>query len=83
MLERIAMKYCTYVRFQGILGWLHGWFLVGISDEQRTSGYVTEFAHFGIKVLLLEMEPPLTPKFHFVPKGAKIMGSGTVSVYRI
>jgi hypothetical protein len=77
------MKYCTYVRFQGILGWLHGWFLVGISDKKRTSGYVTEFARFGIKVLLLEMEPPLTPGFHFVPNGAKIMGSGTMSMKTI
>jgi len=76
------MKYCTYIRLQGIVGWFIGWFLVGISDEERTSGYVTDFAQFGIKILLLEMEPPLTQKFHFIPKGAKVVGSGTMAIYK-
>jgi len=63
--------YCTYIRFQGIFGWLNGWFLVGISNEKRISGYVADFANFGIYIMLLEMKPPLPPNFWFIPKGAK------------
>lgn len=78
----VVPKYCTYVRLQGILGWLCGWSLVEISDQELdselTSQYIDEFAQLGIKVLLLEMESP-PQKFYFVPKGSKIKGWGTMS----
>lgn len=65
------MKYCTYMRFTGIFGWLHGWTLIGISDEPRISGYAGDFMHLGCKIMLLEIEPPLPPQIRFIPKGAK------------
>lgn len=80
-------KYCTYVRFRGILGWLKGWFLVGISDEPRTAGYANDFvydyAHVGIKIMLIEIEPPLLATFHFVPRKAVVISSASMSTYRI
>lgn len=76
------MKYCTYIRFQGVSGWLWGWFLVGVSDEKQTSGYLVDFAKLGIKVMLLEMESPLPQNFYFLPKKAKLAGSGTLAIYK-
>lgn len=77
------MKYCTYLRFTGILGWLHGWTLMGISDEPVVSGYAGDFMGFGCKILLLEMTPPLPPRFRFIPKEAKKIHHVTVSVLRL
>lgn len=65
------MKYCTYARPTGILGWLMGWTLVGISEKPVIGGYGMEFLGRGYKLLLLEMEPPLAQNFRFIPKGAK------------
>ena len=78
-------KYCTYVRFRGILGWLKGWSLVGIADEPRTAGYaydfVSDYAHIGVKMILIEIEPPLLPNFHFVPKNAVVISSASISIH--
>lgn len=75
-------KYCTYVRFRGILGWFKGWFLVGVSDEPCASGYTRDFIHdyanIGIKIMLIEVEPPLLANFHFLPKGAIVLSSASL-----
>ena len=75
------MKYCTYIRFRGITGLLYGWFLVGISERKHTSGYVTDYAKYGISVILLEIETPLITHFHFVPRNAIIIGKGMVKIF--
>ena len=77
------MKYCTYVRFRGIVGLLYGWFLVGISEEKAVSGYVDEFAGCGgIKIMLVEMQIPLRSSFYFIPRKAKIICSSTFDRFK-
>jgi hypothetical protein len=71
-------KYCTYVQYPGILGRIFGWFLVGICEENQFSGYIREFVGNGNKILLLEMKPPLPPRFCFIPKDAKVILSATL-----
>jgi hypothetical protein len=57
--------YCTYARKPGILGWLMGWYLVGINSEPNCfGGYAAEFANMGFHLMLIKYEAPLPYKFH-------------------
>lgn len=85
MVDKQSVKYCTYVRHKGFLGWILGYFLVGISDEKITSGYINDYidSFRSVKILLVEMKAPLPQSFYFVPKGAKILSCQSISVYKI
>jgi hypothetical protein len=83
MVDKQSVKYCTYVRYKGCLGWILGYFLVGISEEKRTSGYDYIDSFKSIKILLIEMKAPLPQSFYFVPKEAKILSCQSISVYKI
>ena len=67
-------KYCTYVRFHGIVGWFQGWFLIGIADEDRISGYGPEYlANFlgqsrNCDLRVVAIQPPLKHRSWFLPK---------------
>jgi len=67
------MKYCTYARFKGIIGWFMGWYLVGIAEQPIFGGYSADFASMGCHLMLIELDAPLPYKFYFLPKGAKII----------
>lgn len=78
------MTYCTYVKFSGFTGVLVGWVLIGISKEPNFGGYASDFmARGNIKMMLLEMEPPLISNFRFFrPWKSKIIQYLSFKVYR-
>ena len=70
------MKYCTYVKYYGLRGFLYGWFLVGISPDKKFGGYAADFmaSSDNFQMMLLEMEPPLVINFWlFRPYRSKIV----------
>ena len=60
-------KYCTYVKYYGLFGFLNGWFLVGLSATPHFGGYANEFmaSHDNFQMILIETEAPLKPSFMF------------------
>lgn len=72
-------KYCTYGRLKGLFGWIQGWSLLGISEQPQAAGYtrdyMQDYSHIGIKIMLVEMEPPLLSHFHFLPRKATVISS--------
>lgn len=65
--------FCTYVRYKG-LGWIMGWFLVGINQNPTWGGYASDFAYNGnCKMLLIKMAGPLPSSFYFLPKKAEVI----------
>jgi len=67
------MVYYTYARYRGIRKWIYGWFIVGMSGEEKLGGYAGEFAAQGCDLILVEASPPMPQSFWFVPKSCKIL----------
>ncbi len=61
--------FCTYARYRKI-GWLMGWFLVGMNNEPFMNGYANEFNNQGCKLLLMEFNDskPVPISFYFIPR---------------
>jgi hypothetical protein len=71
-MEGEIYSYCTYARRPGILGWLVGWYLVGMNAVPEFGGYAGDFYNMGFHLMLIEAEAPLPYKFVFVPKKQKL-----------
>ena len=61
--------FCTYARYQR-LGWILGWFLVGMGSEPQLNGYANEFNNQGCRLLLMEFNDskPVPEWFWFIPR---------------
>lgn len=61
--------FCTYARYQR-LGWILGWFLVGMGTEPQLNGYANDFNNQGCRLLLMEFNDskPVPQWFWFIPR---------------
>jgi len=67
-------KYCVYAKRKGLLGWLQGWVIVSVSDDDLgfQGGYSYDAYHMGMRLMRLKMRPPLPYSFWRVPEGAEV-----------